>query len=219
MGILPKTAFWTGFVYLLTFISIPTLALYEPLHSGRSSLDPSELNAAVTGGVLEILVAMFGVVSSILLFSVFRKVNVGLAIGLLASRVIEAVTIFVGVAFLMTAVAIHRSGSGPENANMAKMLVGLYDRIFVLGQGFMPGINDLIIGVLLYRSGLLSRRFAILGMVGAFALFTGYLAIMFGFTERLSPIAGASALLVALFELLFGLLLMLKGLKGITTAA
>ena len=96
---------------------------------------------------------------------------------------------------------------------VAQTLVTMYDRIFVLGQGFMPAINDILLGVLLFQSRLVPRWLSIIAIVGAFPLFTAYFAIMFGFIERTSALSGLSALMVAFFEFTLGIYLLSKGIK------
>ncbi|MCB0655386.1 MAG: DUF4386 domain-containing protein [Saprospiraceae bacterium] len=212
--ILPrKTAFWAGLFYVLTFVSIPTLFLYLPLHDPNYLLSAANDNQVVLGGILEIVVALCGIVTSIILFSVLKHQNESLAIGLIASRIVEAGTMFAGVAFLLGASSLHQQGADASSTPIAQTLVAMYDRIFVLGQGFMPGINDILLGLLLYQSRLVPRGLALLGIVGAFPLFAGYIATMFGIIERTSPLAGASAVMVAIFEFSLGIYLLVKGLK------
>jgi hypothetical protein len=87
----------------------------------------------------------------------------------------------------------------------------LYDRIFLLGQSFMPAICDLILGILLYQSRLVPRALSLIGIVGAFPLVAAYLAVMFGLIGQHAPLAGLAALPVALFEFSFGVWLIVKG--------
>lgn len=208
-----RTAFWAGFFYLLTFVSVPTLFLYRPIHQPGYLFSNANDHNVVIGGILEIIVALCGIITSIILFSVLRKQNQTLAIGLIASRIVEAGTMFVGVAFLLGAVSLHQQGASASSLPIAQTLVAMYDRIFVLGQGFMPAIDDILLGILLYKSRLVPRGLALIGIIGAFPLFMGYFAIMFGFIERTSPLAGASALLVAGFEITLGIYLLVKGIR------
>lgn len=208
-----KTAFWAGFFYILTFVSIPTLFLYQSIHEPDYLLSNTNDHKVVTGGMLEIIVAMSGIISSIILYSVLKKQNETLALGLVAARILEAATIFVGVAFILGAVTLHQNGAGEDGLVISHALVALYDRIFVLGQSFMPAIDDLLLGVLLYQSRLVPRWLSVIGIVGAFPLFSGYLALMFGFIERSSPMTGASAIMVAFFEFTLGIYLLVKGIR------
>lgn len=208
-----KTAFWAGFFYILTFVSIPTLFLYQPIHEPDYLLSNANDNKVVIGGILEIVVALSGIISSIILYSVLKKQNDSLALGLVAARILEAATILVGAAFILGAVTLHQQEAGESSMAISRALVALYDRIFVLGQSFMPAIDDILLGVLLYQSRLVPRWLSVIGIVGAFPLFAGYVALMFGFIERSSPMTGASAIMVAFFEFTLGIYLLVKGIR------
>jgi hypothetical protein len=90
-------------------------------------------------------VGLAGIATAVVLFPVLKKQNEGLALGLVASRVLEASTIFLGVAFLLSIVALRQAGAGADALVTGKTLATLYDRIFLLGQSFMPGVNDLLL--------------------------------------------------------------------------
>jgi hypothetical protein len=208
-----KTAFWAGFFYILTFVSIPTLFLYQPIHEPNYMLSNANDYKVVLGGILEIIVALCGIITSIILYAVLKNQNETLALGLVAARTLEAATIFVGVSFIMGVVTLHQQGAGESALTTSHALVALYDRIFVLGQGFMPAIDDILLGTLLYQSRLVPRWLSVIGIAGAFPLFAGYFALMFGFIERSSPLTGASAIMVAFFEFTLGIYLLVKGIR------
>jgi hypothetical protein len=208
-----KTSFWAGFFYILTFISIPTLFLYQPIHKPNYLLGNANDNYAVIGGILEIIVALCGIITSVILYAVLKKQNETLALGLVAARILEAATIFVGVSFILGIVTLHQQAAGEGSIAISHALVTLYDRIFVLGQGFMPAIDDILLGVLLYQSRIVPRWLSVIGITGAFPLFAGYFALMFGFIERSSPLTGVSAIMVAFFEFTLGIYLLVKGLR------
>lgn len=208
-----KTSLTAGLFYLLTFVSIPTLALYRAVHQPGYILSNESGSEVIVGGLLEIIVALAGIATAVVLYPVLKKQNEGAALGLVASRVLEAATIFLGVAFLLAIVSLKQQGTGVDAAASSRTLVTLYDRIFLLGQGFIPAINDLLLGFLLYRSGLVPRGLALLGIVGAFPLMAGYLTVMFGLVDRISPMAALSALPVAVFEFSLGLYFTIKGFR------
>ena len=93
----------------------------------------------------------------------------------------------------------------------SQALVALYDRIFLLGQSFMPAICDLLLGFLLYKSRLVPRALSVIGLVGGPLLIVGYLAVLFGLIGQRALLAGLSALPVALFEFSLGVWLIVKG--------
>lgn len=213
MSPLRKTSLAAGILYLLTFVSIPTLSLYGPVHQPNYLLGNGNDNAIIVGGILEIFVALAGISTAIILYPVLKKQNESLALALVAARVLEAGTMFVGVSFLLGIVTLHQSGAGAHALSTSHALVILYDRIFLLGQGCIPAINDLILGVLLYKSRLVPRTLTLIGIAGALPLLIGYIAIIFGFIDRVSLLAGLSAVPVAVFEFSLGIYLVVKGFK------
>lgn len=214
-----KTAFWAGILYLLTFVSIPTLTLYGHVKSATYVTGPGPDTAAIAGGILEIIVALASIGTAVVLFPLLKKQHEGLALGLVASRILEASTIFVGVAFLLSVVSLRQAGAGADALAISHALVSLYDRIFLLGQSFMPAINDLLLGYLLYRSRLVPRAISLIGIVGAFPLIAAWVAVLFGVIGQHAPSTGLAAVPVALFEFSLGVWLVAKGFNPKAVAA
>lgn len=206
-----KTSLAAGILYLLTFVSIPTLAIYGAVKSANYILSAGPDTSAIIGGILEIIVALAGIGTAVVLFPVLKKQNESLALGLVASRILESGTIFVGVAFLLSIVTLRKSGAGADALVTSHALAILYDRIFLLGQSFMPAICDLLLGLLLYQSRLVPKALSLIGIVGAPVLITGYFVVLFGLMGQHAPLAGLSALPVALFEFSLGVWLVVKG--------
>ena len=211
MSSLRKTALVAGALYLLTFVSIPTLALYGPVHEPNFVVGPGPDTAIIIGGVLEIIVALAGISTAVVLFPLLKKQNESLALGLVAARILESSTIFVGVSFILSIVTLRQAGADALVAGHA--LVALYDRIFLLGQSFMPAVCDLLLGFLLYKSRLVPRALSLIGIVGAPLLVIGYIAVLFGLIGRLDPLAALTAVPVALFEFSLGVYLVVKGFR------
>ena len=213
MSSLRKTSLIAGVLYLLTFVSIPTLALYGAIHGANYILGPGPDTPAIIGGVLEIIVALCGIGTAIVLFPVLKKQNEEAALGLVAARILESATIFVGVAFLLSIVSLRQAGVGNSALATSHALVSLYDRIFLLGQSFMPALNDLLLGFLLYQSRLVPRGLSLVGMIGAVPLIAAYIAVLFGVIGQHDPLTGWAALSVALFEFSLGIYFVVKGFK------
>lgn len=209
-----KVSLAAGILYVLTFVSIPTLVIYGPVKSADYILSAGPDTSAMLGGILEIIVALAGISTAVVLFSVLKKQNETLAIGLIAARVLESSTIFVGVAFLLTIVSLRQSGVGAESLPVAHALATLYDRIFLLGQSFMPAVCDALLGYMLYQSRLVPRALSMIGLVGAPLLLLGYLAVVFGLLGQHDALAGLSAIGVAVFEFTLGLWLIFKGFNA-----
>lgn len=208
-----KISLAAGVFYLLTFVSIPTLTLYSQVKSSNYVIGAGPDTVTIVGGLLEIIVALAGIGTAVVLFPILKKQNETLALGLVASRVLEASTIFVGVAFLLSIVTLRQAGVGNDALTISHTLISLYDRMFLLGQSFMPAINDLLLGLLLYQSRLVPRIISLMGIVGAVPLIAGYLAVMFGIVGQHTPSTGLFAVPVALFELSLGLWLVIRGFR------
>ena len=209
-----KIALAAGVLYLLTFVSIPTLTLYGPIHEPNYTAGTGSDTSIIIGGILEIIVALAGIGTAVVLFPLLKKQNESLALGLVAARILESGTIFVGVAFILSIVTLSQGGSGTDALLSSHILTALYDRIFLLGQSFMPAVCDLLLGYLLYKTRLVPRALALIGIIGAPILVAGYLAVMFGIIDRLSPLALVSAIPVAFFEFTLGVLLIVKGFNA-----
>ena len=206
-----KISLTAGLIYLLTMVSIPTLALYGQVKSANYIIGAGPDTAAMLGGILEVIVALAGIGTAVVLFPVLKKQNEGLALGLVASRVLEASAIFLGVAFLLSIVTLRQAGAGADALVTSNVLVTLYNRIFLLSQSFLPAVNDLLLGFLLYKSRLVPRALSLIGIVGGPVLIAGFLAVVFGVLVRDAPLAVLSALPVFLFELSLGIWLIVKG--------
>jgi hypothetical protein len=213
MSSLRKTSLLAGVIYLLTFVSIPTLAIYSQVKSANYITGSGPDTPAIIGGILEIIVALAGIGTAIVLYPVLRKQNESAALGLVAARILESGTIFVGVAFLLSIVTLRQDGTGVGALATSHALAALYDRIFLLGQSFMPAICDLLLGFLLYQSRLVPRALSMIGLVGGPILIIGFITVMFGLIGQDQPLKGLFAIPVALFEFSLGIYLAVKGFK------
>jgi hypothetical protein len=215
MGSLRKTAIVAGGLYLVTFVtSIPTLPLFAPLQAPGYVVGPGSDTAAQWGVLLNVICALAGVGTAIALFPVVKRQNEGLALGFVASRVIEGVLIIVGVVCLLSLVSLHQSAGGVGTAALVTggaLLVTLHGWTFVLGQSLMPVVNALLLGTLLYRSRLVPRAIPILGLIGAPLLFLSVAATIFGVFDQTSPVGVIAALPIALWEFSLGVWLVVRG--------
>jgi hypothetical protein len=213
MSPLRKTALVAGVLYLLTFVSIPTLALYGSVHDPNYIRGPGPDAPVLVGGVLEVIVALAGIGTAVVLFPVLKRQNEGVALGLVGSRVLEAAGILAGVACLLTIVSLREAGAGNGALVTGQALAALYDRINLLSQSLMPAVNDLLLGYLLYKSRLVPRVLPVLAFIGAPLLLVADAAVLFGVVERVSALPAIAVLPVALFEFSLGVYLTVKGFR------
>ena len=206
-----KTSLTAGILYLLTFISIPTLSLYHEIHQPNFVLGSAPSNDVVLGGMLELVMALACIGTALAFYPVLKKQNEMLALGFVAARILEAALIFAGVASLLTVLNLRSLGA--EAQVVSRGLVMLYDRLFLISQSFIPAINGLLLGSLLYQTRLVPRILPIIGIIGAFTLVAGDVAVLYGVYDQRAPIAGLSAVPIALWEFSLGIYLTIKGFK------
>jgi hypothetical protein len=171
----------------------------------------------VLGCLLDIVNAVACVGTAVALFPVVRRQNEGLALGFVTSRVYEAAVIMIGVVSLLAVVTLRRDGLGgadPETlVAVGRGLVGVRDWTFLLGPSLAPGFNALLLGYLLYRSGLVPRIVPVLGLVGGPLLIAATVARMFAGPDELTALAGVATLPIFLWELSLGLYLTFRGFR------
>jgi len=215
-----KTALVAGVFYLITFISIPTLALYGPVKNHRDWILGSGSNTAVlVGGFLEVIVALACIGTAVTLYPVVKRQNEGVALGFVATRVLEASMIFVGVLSLLSLVTLRQDLGGAAGANAAALVttgashVAIYNWTFLLGQTLMPGFNALLLGSLMYRSRLVPRFIPVMGLIAAPLLIAAVFATLFAQHSSLTGLAVLPVIPVAAWELSLGVWLVVKGFR------
>jgi hypothetical protein len=216
-----KTALVAGIFYLITFVSIPTLALYGPVKNHRDWILSSGGHTGVlVGAFLEVIVALAGIGTAVTLYPVVKRQNEGIALGFVASRLLEAAMIVTGVVSLLSLVTLRHDLGGATGANAAALVttgashVAIYNGTFLLGQTLMPCINALLLGTLMYRSRLVPRVIPVLGLIGGPLLITAVIVTLFsGGIGHISAFAAIATLPVAAWEFSLGLWLVIKGFR------
>ena len=213
MDSLRKTALVAGVFYVITFVSIPTLGLYGAVHDPNYMVGPGPDTPIVLGGVLEMIVGLAGIGTAVVLYPVVKRQGEARALGFVGARTLEAATIFVGVASLLTVVTLRQAGAGADALVTGQSLVALNNWTTLLGQGLMPAVNALLLGSLLYRSRLVPRIIPLVGLIAAPLLIASGIATLFGLLDRVSPLSGILAIPIAVWEFSLGVYLIVKGFK------
>jgi Domain of unknown function (DUF4386) len=216
-----KTALVVGVLFIVTFVtSIPALVLYGPVVNHADYVLGAGADTRIfVGALLEVLLAIADIGTAVAIFPVIKRQNESLALAYLAARIVEGTITAVGIICLLAVVTLRRdfAGSGGGDAAMfvvaGQALVAVHKWTFLLGPGFCPGIeNGLILGYLMYRSRLVPRPIAVLGLIGGpLAIATG-IAELFELFSQTSATAGILTLPgEGLFELAIGIWLTVKG--------
>lgn len=213
MSSVRKIALVAGAFYLLTFVSIPTLALYGSVRGPNYILGPGPDTPAIVGALLEMIVALSGIGTAVALYPVVRRQGEARALGFVATRVLEAATIYVGIISLMSVVTLRKSGAGAGALAIAQGLAAQYYWSFFFTQSFIPALNAALLGSLLYQSRLVPRALPVLGFVGAALLLSAWFATLLGLLGPVTPASALLALPIALWEFSLGVYLVSCGFK------
>jgi hypothetical protein len=218
-----KAALAAGLFYIATIVfSIPALRLFDGVLN-----DPNFVHGAggdggvLWGAIFDVITALAGIGTAVALYPVIKRHGPGRAIGFVASRSLEAATIFVGVMSLLAVYTLRQDVAGTDPAALsvaAQALVAIKNWSFLLGPGVMPAINALCFATIMYRSRLVPRWIPAVGLIGAPLLLVSSTATLFGAWDQVSSIATLMAVPIATWELSVGIYMTVKGFRPTTSS-
>ena len=221
-----KIARVTGVLFLITYItSIPAFfVFYAPVLEDPRYIAGAGADTSVSlGAFLELILIIANIGTAVVLWPVLKRQNEILALGYVTARVVECVFIAVGILSLLTVVTLRQEAAGADADSLVAVgasLVALHDWTFLLGPGFVVGVgNGLMLGYLMYRSGLVPRRMAMLGLVGGPLLCASGIAILFGVIEAGGVWQAIATIPEFFWELSLGIWLIVKGFNPSAVAS
>ena len=220
MSLDQKRARVFGVLFLITFVtSIPALALYQPVlddpvgYIAGAGHDKQILFAAL----LELLLIIANIGTAVVIFPIVRRQNEELALGYVTARVIESTFILAGILSVLGIITLRNQVAGAAEGTIAYTLAAIKDWTFLLGPGWVVGWgNGLILGYLMYRSELVPRRAAWLGLIGGPLIIVSGTAVMFGGdhpSNSLHSLQGLATVPEFLWELFLGIYCTFKGFR------
>ena len=210
-----------GWLMLSTFVTaIPAaLILYTPVLDETNYILGGGDDARITAGAfLEILLMIGNVGTAVVMFPILRRYSETLSLSYVASRTIEATIIGVGAISLLSVVTLRDDLASSIGSNEASLditgqaLVAIHDWTFLFGPGFCVGVNGILLGWLMYRTGLMPPRLALLGVIGGPLIFLSAIAVLFGAYEQ-DGLHALFSLPEGAFELSFAIYLIVKGFR------
>ena len=204
-----------GVLFLVTFItSIPALALYQPVLDDPAGYiaGGGDDNQIYLGVLLELLLIIANIGTAVVVFPILRRQNEILAVGYVTARVIECTFIAGGVLFVLGIVSLRQDS--PDAADLAVSLAAIKDWTFLLGPGFIVGWgNGLILGYLMYRSELVPRGMAMLGLIGGPLIILSGIGVLFDWWDAGGTVQSLATIPEFLWELSLGLYAAVKGFR------
>ena len=172
-----------GVLYLITFVtSIPALLLYETVlrHPVSYVAGAGHDKQVLFGALLELLLIVANIGTAVVIFPIVRRVNEELALGYVTARLFECAFILVGIVSMLAIITLRQQVAGAAEGTVAYTLAAIKDWTFLLGPGWVVGWgNGLMLGYLMYKSGLVPRRWCWLGLIGGPLIIVTGAAVMF----------------------------------------
>ena len=204
-----------GVLFIITFItSIPAYLLFQEILD-----DPA---VYIAGGgkdnqiylavLLEFILIIANVGTAVVLYPIAKRQNEALAIGYVAARTIECVFLAAGIIFMLGVISLRQDS--PDAADLAVSLAALKDWTFLFGPGYtVPFGNGLILGYLMYKSGLVPRRMAWLGLIGGPLLLISSTGTLLDWWESGGTIPGLLVIPEFIWEAFLGIYCAIWGFR------
>jgi hypothetical protein len=217
-----KTALTTGVLFIITIVfSIPGALLYGPLlNDPHYIVGPGADTQVALGAFFEIIVAIANIGTAVTLFPILKRQSEGVALGYVASRVVESTIIAVGIISVLSVVTLRQDFAAGASADAGSFLaagtalVAVHGWTFLIGPGLLAGFgNGLLLGYLMYRSGLVPRPMALLGLIGGPLVSASGIAVLFGLYAQVSVWSGIATVPEFLWEATLGIYLIVKGFR------
>jgi hypothetical protein len=220
MSLDQKRARWFGVLYLITFVTtISALALYETVlrHPERYIVGAGHDTQVLLGALLELLLIIANIGTAVVIFPIVRRQNEELALGYVTARLFECTFILVGIVSILGIITLRNQVAGAAEGTVAYTLAAIKDWTFLLGPGWVVGWgNGLILGYLMYSSGLVPRRATWLGLIGGPLIIVSGTAVMFTGNHPSSALHSLQAIVTIpefLWELFLGIYCTIWGFR------
>ncbi len=172
------------------------------------------------GAIFEFALIIANIATAVVIYPLVKRQSATVALGYVTARGMESVFIAIGLMSIITVVSVNDAlvgASGAEATALAvqgNTLVSTYEWAFLFGPGLVVGFgNGLMLGYLMYRSALVPRRMAMLGLIGGPLLILSFVLTLFGAYENGSGPSGLLALPEIAWEASLGIYCAWKGFR------
>jgi hypothetical protein len=215
-----------GWFFIATFItSIPARLLFVngvgATWSDMRFVPGAGSNTSLElGAIFEFALIIANIATAVVIYPLVKRQSATFGLGYVSARIMESVIIAIGLLSIISVVNINDALTGASGAEATALavqgnsLVSTYEWAFLFGPGLVVGFgNGLILGYLMYRSGLVPRRMAMLGLIGGPLLILSFVLTLFGAYENGSTFSGLLALPEIAWELSLGVYCAWKGFR------
>ena len=215
-----RIALAAGVLFIITFItSIPALYLFEPVlrdpaaYIAGSGADNTRI---LVGASLELFLIVANVATAVVLYPILKRQNEMLALGYVTARIVESSFIAIGLVSVLGVVSLQQqAGTSADAGTIGVALAAIKDWTFLLGPGFVVGIGiGMLLGYLMYRSRLVPRRMAVLGLIGGPLICLSGILVLIGVLADGGAGQGIATAPEFVWELSLGIWLTVKGFNA-----
>lgn len=206
---------WVGLLFLITYAtSIPALLLFGPVLNDAHYVTGAGIDAQIQfAAMLEFMLIVANIGSAVVLYPLLRRRFPVGAAGFVAARITESAFIGIGILSVLSVVSLRTPGSNDAALPVvARALVAVKDWSFQFGPGFVVPIgNGMLLGWMMYRSGMVPRGLVMIGLVGGPVLFAASAGILFGVLDKGDPLYAIAVAPEFIWELALGVYLTATG--------
>ncbi len=222
-----KNAVIVGIFFIFaTVTAILGFLLYQPILSGPDYLvnGAAHKDQVILGVLMELILAVADIGTAIGLFPILKQYGERIALGHLFLRFFEAVVIVIGIVSVLSLLTLSQdfvAASAPDATAYhvsGILLHAVYSWTSILGPIFLLGLNTLMYSYLLFKSKLVPRPLALLGLTGAVLVLSYAMLVIFGVAVQGSGFT-LLAMPVAVYEMILAVWLITKGFNSCATIA
>jgi hypothetical protein len=159
--------------------------------------------------------------TALVLYPIARRQSETVALSYVTARTIESVFAAIGLVSMLSLISVITAMDGASGSEAVALqtqgdsLAHAYEWAFEWGPGLVAGIgNGLLLGYLMYTSGLVPPRLALLGLIGGPILILSFLLILAGVYKNGEGPSGLLTLPEAAWELSLGVYCAWKGFRS-----
>jgi len=223
-----QSATFVGIMFILATVSaILGLLFYQPILTGPDYLinGVANQNQVSLGVLMELILVCSNMGTAIGLFPLLKPYSERIALGHFSFRFLEVVIITIGIVSVLSLLTLSQdfvAAAAPDVSTYhaaGTLLLAVHTWTFALGPLFMLGVNTFMYSYLLYKSKLVPRPLAGLGLTGATLVLVAALLVLFGVYPQLSVPVTLLALPIASYEMILAGWLIVKGFNSAATAS
>lgn len=221
-----KTAIIVGAL----FITATVTAVLSLIFLGSILVEPDYLvnipanqNNVIIAEVFELILAVSVIGIGVFMYPVLNNYNESLALGYVVIRLIEGIFILFGSIGLLSLLTLSQeyTAAAPDVSSylpLGTLSLVLRNWSIVFGTLVFLGLGGLVLNYLLFISKLIPLWLSVWGLIGAVLILVAGILSLFGLKPE-SAITTMLALPIAVQEMVFAVLLILKGFNPVESAS